>query len=640
MSVWHDLFAQKSLQDSVANMLDSQTADSSKVSWLFQRGRTNWFRRNLPEADYFLRQAIVVSEQSQQNQVVADAYNLLANVYLKLQQYDSVFHFLNKALAQGDENFLPLIQSTFSKVYEQLGDYPISLQYALNAADNLRQNPDPQFNLQVVYAYTMAGELLEKMGRAESAFDYYLKAYEVGRTAQVNWYIKEPILKMAQYYLQNKELEKARHLYDTILSIDTTSPSHEPTMHAFVGLGKIAMAEQYYKDAVDFYRKAIAYASQKDLLINIENFHADLGAAFLSAKQYDSAEVYLLKAIDRSLENKNHSNLSKAYMYLSKLKEMQGNYPQAIVTFQLHKNYQDSVLNFENARAVSNLEVLYQTRQKENEILRLKEVEREKDFAIKKRNTYIFIAMAGLLVLMIIIFLLRNNLKHRQHLHEQKIKQMEQQQQVVSLQSMINGQEAERTRVAKDLHDGLGGLFSTIKMYFSTLQYEEPALADKELFQKTYSSIDNAAEEVRRIAHNMMPEVLVKMGLINALHDLCANISAGKLLHVSMEVHGMHKRLNATTEIMLFRIIQELLNNIIKHAQASEVIIQFIKEDNRLSVIVEDNGRGFNSEEVDKNKHAGIETVQSRVAYLNGKLSIDSQMGVGTTVMMDFLINE
>lgn len=102
----------------------------------------------------------------------------------------------------------------------------------------------------------------------------------------------------------------------------------------------------------------------------------------------------------------------------------------------------------------------------------------------------------------------------------------------------------------------------------------------------------------------------------------------------------MNKRLNATTEIMLFRIIQELLNNVIKHANATEAIIQFIRENERLSVIVEDNGRGFDTLAKDEKNHAGIATIQSRVNYLNGKMSIDSQKNVGTTIMMDFLINE
>ena len=107
-----------------------------------------------------------------------------------------------------------------------------------------------------------------------------------------------------------------------------------------------------------------------------------------------------------------------------------------------------------------------------------------------------------------------------------------------------------------------------------------------------------------------------------------------------MEVHGMSQRMNESTEIMLYRIIQELLNNIMKHAQATEVIIQFIKDGNRLSVVVEDNGRGFNTLQAEQNKSAGLGTVKSRVDYLNGHLTIDSEKGVGTTVMMDFLVNE
>jgi signal transduction histidine kinase len=137
----------------------------------------------------------------------------------------------------------------------------------------------------------------------------------------------------------------------------------------------------------------------------------------------------------------------------------------------------------------------------------------------------------------------------------------------------------------------------------------------------------------------MMPEVLIKIGLVQATQELCNSISAGKLLQVSLQTYGMNQRLNPSTEVMLFRIIQELLNNIIKHAQATEALIQFNLEQNRLSVVVEDNGKGFNLANQGKGKHAGLSSVESRVHYLNGKLSIDSQKEIGTTIMMDFLIN-
>jgi signal transduction histidine kinase len=204
---------------------------------------------------------------------------------------------------------------------------------------------------------------------------------------------------------------------------------------------------------------------------------------------------------------------------------------------------------------------------------------------------------------------------------------------------MVNGQETERNRIAKDLHDGLGGLFSTIKMQLSTLKHEEKSLETNELFQKSYELVDNASVEVRRIAHNMMPEVLIKLGLVQAIQELCNSINAGKLISVSMQSYGMEQRLNASTEMMLFRIVQELLNNIIKHAYASEAIIQFNRDGQRLSVTVEDNGRGFNLAD-NNGKKAGLESVKSRVNFLNGNLSIDSEKEIGTTVLMDFLINE
>ena len=138
----------------------------------------------------------------------------------------------------------------------------------------------------------------------------------------------------------------------------------------------------------------------------------------------------------------------------------------------------------------------------------------------------------------------------------------------------------------------------------------------------------------------MMPEVLMKVGLVEALRDFCNNISAGRLLKISLQTFGMEKRLSTSTEIMLFRIIQELINNIVKHAQATEAIVQFNRDGNRLSITIEDNGRGFNTREAEEKITMGMTTVKSRVDYLNGKLTIDSREDIGTTVMIDLLLNE
>jgi two-component system NarL family sensor kinase len=335
------------------------------------------------------------------------------------------------------------------------------------------------------------------------------------------------------------------------------------------------------------------------------------------------------------------------YEILKRLASRQGDYKKALAYAELNKTYADSATNVATQKETLSLESKYQNQKKENEIAGLTIENTQHELSVVKRNRLLIgggiLSGAALLILGLLFKTSRQRqllAEREQTIQREQIKFLERQQQIVSLQSMINGQEAERTRIAKDLHDGLGGLFSTVKMYFSSLQHDTPTLKENDLFQKSYSIVDTASVEIRRIAHSMMPEVLMRLGLVNALKDLCDNISAGKLIKVSLEVHGIQNRFNANTEIMLYRIIQELLNNIMKHANATEVIIQFIKEAERLSVVVEDNGQGFNTQQFDESKSTGLETVKSRVSYLNGKLSIDSEKGIGTTIMMDFLINE
>ena len=331
---------------------------------------------------------------------------------------------------------------------------------------------------------------------------------------------------------------------------------------------------------------------------------------------------------------------------LSEYYAEKGNQQQAYNYLVQHLQLKDSIIGADVRNHVSYLEAKYENQKKEKEIDQLKITNTEKELALVKRNRLLLTGGISAAAIMLLLGLLYRNSNQKkaiaekeQKLQQEQIKFLERQQQVVSLQSMVEGQEKERSRIAKDLHDGLGGLFSTVKMYFSTLEHQQQQLKENELFKKSYDMVDTAAGEVRRIAHSMMPEVLLKLGLVNALKDLCDNITASGKLQVSLQVNGMEQRLNPSVEIMLYRIVQELLNNIVKHAGASKAMVQFIQDNGRLSVTVEDDGKGFDTEAITANK-AGIETVNSRVNYLNGTMQIDSQQNIGTTVMMDFNIHE
>lgn len=154
---------------------------------------------------------------------------------------------------------------------------------------------------------------------------------------------------------------------------------------------------------------------------------------------------------------------------------------------------------------------------------------------------------------------------------------------------------------------------------------------DAGLFAKSIEQLDKAISEMRRVAHNMMPETLLKFGLTQAIQDYCESINESKIIQLAYKDIGMNERLDNSIEIVLYRIIQELVNNAIKHAQAQNVIIQLVKNEKNVTLTVEDDGKGFDVKTIDKINGFGLTNIQSRVDYLKGNLEIDSQNNIGTS---------
>ena len=216
-----------------------------------------------------------------------------------------------------------------------------------------------------------------------------------------------------------------------------------------------------------------------------------------------------------------------------------------------------------------------------------------------------------------------------EEIKNQRIRDLEKNQKINSMRAMVEGQEAERLRIARDLHDSLGGLLSSVKMHFAGLKG-----SDNESFSKVDSLIDDSCNELRRVAHNMMPDALIKFGLVNALEDLAGKLEADGKLSINIQGIGMNYRLERSTEIAIYRIIQELLSNVIKHAGASEVLVQLAQHGHQLNIIVEDDGSGI-AHGRKKVNGMGLKNVESRVSYLNGRIEYDSSDKSGTTVTID-----
>lgn len=200
---------------------------------------------------------------------------------------------------------------------------------------------------------------------------------------------------------------------------------------------------------------------------------------------------------------------------------------------------------------------------------------------------------------------------------------------------MLEGQDEERNRIAADLHDRLGGILSVVRLHFKSLRektYQLDAQSQKQ-YAITSELLNEACDTVRSISHDIGDSLLLSLGLVPALQDLGRAIEASRELDIHVIQDGLDHRLNSQIEINVFKIIQELISNVLKHADANIILIQLIlRADNILSVTVEDDGTGFNNDPQQIREGMGMFSIRSRVKNLNGSISIDSQPGTGTTV--------
>jgi two-component system NarL family sensor kinase len=626
-------------------------ADTTRLNELIDLQRHYFDHGKYDSALYYSKQALPVAMKLDQIDRIAKSHYNISLVYTQLTNYDSAEAHLDRIedLRRQIKDTALLINTynTRALLSNYRSDFETAVEELMKAMELIERSKSKSARDLLAQAYGNIGHNLIAEKQIEKGIEYEKKALLMKGYPNEARYRVLIHLDIFDSYLKLGDLSEAR------LHLDSAIEGNQLLNNIAVSV-LVANSKGVYYNAIKDIPKALAAYEEGYRLSEqsgTEYYKAEIASnvaqIYLGQNNLAFAEKFSLEGNETARRLSQLKVAATTYNTLSEIMSRRKDFKRALEYAALYKTFADSATNEETQRTSVALESRYQHQKRQKEIVALTaaNVAHELD-GLKKDRMLIGGSILSIAIIVVLALSYFNSKQRREIvekervLQHEQIKFLERQQQVVSLQSMINGQETERTRIAKDLHDGLGGLFSTVKMYFSTLQYKNPELGNDELFQKGYSIVDTASVEVRRIAHNMMPEVLMKLGLINALKDLCDSITSGKLLTVSLEVHGMNSRLNSTTEIMLFRIIQELLNNIIKHAHASEAIIQCIRDQSRLSVIVEDNGRGFDTLVAEAGVHAGMNTVKHRVDYLKGKITIDSQKNVGTTVMMDFLIND
>jgi two-component system, NarL family, sensor kinase len=317
-------------------------------------------------------------------------------------------------------------------------------------------------------------------------------------------------------------------------------------------------------------------------------------------------------------------------------------YDSAYHYLDLYDSIKTQIINDKNNKSISDLLIKYQTNKKEQETQFYKASAK---LTSKQLYLTVFSSVIILLLVITVFLFYRHRVRTSQQLalknqqiSNQKIDELLKQQEIKSFESMIEGQEQERKRIAEDLHDGLGILLSTVKLHFSSIEDKlDRQLVTQENFLKGATLLDEALQEVRRIAHNMSAGILTNIGLVPALQDLKETIEIGSKIRVNLFTHNLEERLDTITEIAIYRVIQELISNILKHAAASEININLNRDitSGLLTILVEDDGKGFDKNETPRKGGIGIRNIMARISRLNGKFTLDSNPGRGTTAIIE-----
>jgi two-component system, NarL family, sensor kinase len=351
--------------------------------------------------------------------------------------------------------------------------------------------------------------------------------------------------------------------------------------------------------------------------------YLNLGNLMLMQKKYTEAEKYLTHSIYLADTTGYQQGKYGAYIILSDLYKATNQYEKAFETLQTANAVKAKIINETTEGKIAELETVYQTEKKEQQ-LKLQ----QSQLARKNFLLWGFGIVGVLLIFTGFSFYRKRQIQNKMELQAEVMKQQD-----LATKAIINAEENERKRIAAELHDGVGQMMSAAKMNLSAIENEMPFKDEiqKNSFNKVIGMLDESCKEVRSVSHQMMPNALLKSGLASAVKEFLDKID-NRIIKINLHTEGLQERLESNTETVLYRVIQECVNNVIKHSGANNLDISLIKDADGVSATVEDNGRGFDTADKKKFEGIGLKNINSRVNFLKGTVEFDSAPGRGTLV--------
>jgi signal transduction histidine kinase len=441
--------------------------------------------------------------------------------------------------------------------------------------------------------------------------------------------------KKALIEIDQKNFQEAVLLFQSIDQLARRENKKDLIIKNLSNIGVAHYLNGNYDSTFHYYKRKEELLKENNDIDELAYLYNNYGQLYNQIEDYPNAINYFNKALELELTKESKSTRLIFLKNIATSYANNGDFEASTENYSELNKLRDELEPNQLMSVIQELETKYQTAEKEKNLL-LSETKSQ------KRLSTIYLITAAAIALLLLSGLLYNN-QRKKKLLAQKERELEKQradavlknQELATIDAMISGQEKERKKLAEELHDHLGSSLTTVKLYFDNLKTNVKDKQGLEVYYRTEKILDDTYETIRSMSHTRNNGVLASKGLIPSVESLAHKITSSGKLQVNVIHHGLDKKLESSLELIIFRTVQELLSNVVKHAKATECIVNLTSYEDNLNIMVEDNGIGFNATHLPENDGMGLHSIEKRIENLEGSFEIDSHLGRGTTINID-----
>lgn len=619
-------------------------ADTIRVMQYVQRAREAINQISADSSVWYARQAISISEKCGFTKGIAWGYHRLSQIYDFTGLTDSALIFGKKAerifRETGDYYGLPYSLYTLGNIYLYKSWYEIALRHyteshsIFSKSNNFSGITDCYAGIGLVYYF-------RKEWR--NCIRYLMLTAEYEKQTNDDEGLPETYFNIGCAYYELGLSDSARHFYKLAETIAEKTRNNRVLTATCNNFGEIALDEKQYTIAITYFQRSIELKKQLNYFEGLGENYINMGKLYMETGNIGKAIDYVIRGIDYCNRYNAREDQADGYLVLSQLYEKSGDKASSLDAYKNYVKINDTLNNMRFAGQVAEWQTLYHLKDTEYKL----ETAKNQVLAQQEHIRLNKLVQTGLIALSLFIiitsFLVYRNFRNKTiivkqdlELQDHRIRQLENERKLLATQYVLKGEETERRRLARDLHDGLGGLLSGVKLAFNKVSNSIMVTGNAVDFNHALRLLDTSIVELRRVARSLLPEALLKLGLKSSIADFCEELNKVNKTEIIFQFFGDFERVDSNLELNAFRVIQELVNNAIKHANARKLVVQMIQEPERLCFIVQDDGTGFNIHNEKPQKGIGLSTVKSRIEALNGTMEKLSTPGKGTEFVVEF----